>query len=223
MLKENKEKLKNALIEVANREADEAAASDAQQVYLSLTIQKKARKLIQETDGHRCRVNKKVVMLIAAALIIALCSVASYTCREHILSFVNRACEDYTTVTVKDQYNNKIQTDTTIEMIYTLGYVPEGYKEIEFNENRIIIQTVWRNEEGDMLVFIQEILSNNNCFDTKKSECKNFNSKVIQHNCEEQKTIVTWIDSNYQYKLYWTGLISEDEIQSIMSGIAKRN
>ena len=136
MLKENKEKLKNALIEVANREADEAAASDTQDVCLSLSFQEKARKLIQETDGHRCRVNKKVVMLIAAALIIALCSVASYTCREHILSFINRTCEDYTTVTVKDQYNNKVRTNTTIEMIYTLSYVPKGYKEIAVSLGR---------------------------------------------------------------------------------------
>ena len=223
MLKENKEKLKNALIEVANREADEAAASDTQEVYLSLSFQEKARKLIQETDGHRCRVSRRVVVLIAAALIIALCSIAAYMCRDQILSFTTRTFEDYKAVTVKNQYNNKVQTHTTIETIYTLGYVPEGYKEIEFNKNKIIIQTIWENEEGNTLILIQEVLNNNNCFDTEKSECKNISPTIILHSCKKQQGIVAWIDSSYQYKLYWTGLISEDEIQSILSGITERN
>lgn len=223
MRKENKEKLKNALIEVANREADEAAASDSQQVHLSLSFQEKARKLIQETDGHRCRVSRRAVVLIAAAMIISLCSVAAYTCREHVLSFVDKTFKDHKTVTVEDQHNNRVQMNTTVETVYTLGYVPEGYKEIKFEKRKIIVQTVWENEEGNTLILVQEALNNNNFFDTEKSECENINSAIILHSCNEQQEIVAWIDSSYQYKLYWTGLISEKEIQSILSGITERN
>lgn len=223
MLKENKEKLKNALIEIANREADEAAASDTQEVYLSLSFQEKARKLIQETDGHRCRVSRKVVVLIAAALIIALCSIAAYMCRDQILSFATRTFEDYKAVTVKNQYNNKVQTHTTIETIYTLDCVPEGYKEIKFEDKKTIIQTIWRNEEEKILVLTQESLNNNRCFDVEQSDCKNDSLNIIQYSYKEKEGVIVWIDSNYQYKLYWTGVISEDEIQAILSGIAIRN
>lgn len=223
MLKENKEKIKNALIEVANREADEAAASDTQEVYLSLSFQEKARKLIQETDGHRCRVSRKVVVLIAAALIIALCSIAAYMCRDQILSFTTRTFEDYKAVTVKNQYNNKVQTHTTIETIYTLGYVPERYKEIKFEEKKTVIQTVWKNEEEKILVLTQELLNNNRCFDVEQSDCKNDSLNIIQYSYKEKEGAIVWIDSNYQYKLYWTGVISEDEIQAILSGIAIRS
>lgn len=223
MLKENKEKLKNALIEVANREADEAAASDTQEVYLSLSFQEKARKLIQETDGHRCRVSRKVVVLIAAALIIALCSIAAYMCRDQVLSFATRTFEDYKAVTVKNQYNNKVQTHTTIETIYTLGYVPERYKEIKFEEKKTVIQTVWKDEEEKILVLTQELLNNNRCFDVEQSDCKNDSLNIIQYSYKEKEGAIVWIDSNYQYKLYWTGVISEDEIQAILSGIAIRS
>ena len=223
MLKENKEKLKNALIEVANREADEAATSDTQEVYLSLSFQEKAKKLIQETDGHRCRVSRRVVVLIAAALIIALCSIAAYMCRDQILSFATKTFVDYKAVTVKNQYNNKVQTHTTIETIYTLGYVPERYKEIKFEEKKTVIQTVWKNEEEKILVLTQELLNNNRCFDVEQSDCKNDSLNIIQYSYKEKEGAIVWIDSNYQYKLYWTGVISEDEIQAILSGIAIRS
>lgn len=223
MLKENKEKLKNALIEVANREADEAATSDTQEVYLSLSFQEKVKKLIQETDGHRCRASRRVVVLIAAALIIALCSIAAYMCRDQILSFATRTFEDHKTVTVKDQYNNKVQTHTTIETIYTLGYVPEEYKEIEFNKNKIIIQTVWKNEEGNLLVLVQESLKNSRYFDIEKANCINNSKKIIQYNDKNKEKNVTWMDADYRYKLYWNGLLSEDELWSIISGIIERN
>lgn len=223
MLKENKEKLKNALIEVANREADEAATSDTQEVYLSLSFQEKAKKLIQETDGHRCRVSRRVVVLIAAALIIALCSIAAYMCRDQILSFATKTFVDYKAVTVKNQYNNKVQTYTTIETVYTLGYVPEGYQEIEFKEKKIIIQTTWKNEEGNILVLVQEPLKNSRYFDLEKANCTDNGQKIIQYSDKNKEKIVIWMDASYRYKLYWNGLLSEDEIQSIVSGTTKRN
>ena len=94
-----------------------------------------------------------VAILIAAALLLVGCT--AYVYREEIKGFIIEMHDKFVKVNFDVDLD---EVPKSIEVEYTLGYVPEGFKQVKRVVSSNVNYQEWNNEEGESIVFIQGIL-----------------------------------------------------------------
>ena len=80
-------------------------------------------------------------------------SVGVYAVRKPIVEFFLNVKEKFSEVFFEQEAIDN--APDTIETVYTLGYVPDGYELIERKIKETYVKTVWRNTNGEEIIFHQ--------------------------------------------------------------------
>jgi hypothetical protein len=157
---------------------------------------------------------------VAAAVLIAFtCSMTVSAVRTPVVNFLTNAYDQFTEILFDDADIEK--APSTIETVYTLGYVPEGYElHLESLEKKAS-SFVWKNIDGDSVEFDQLLLGIRITVDNEVNEFVHFDVDGTEILFKEKygKKTYFWNTNEYQFCLYITDedISTEDGIELIRS------
>ncbi len=101
-------------------------------------------------------IGKRVAGFAAAMLIAFSCSMTVKAIREPVVEFFANIYEKFVEIFFEE--DDIAKAPDTIETVYTLGYVPEGYELIEQKIANSGVDFTWQNSKGEIICFSQDIL-----------------------------------------------------------------
>ena len=219
MEKSNLELFKQALNEAWDNKirrevescTEEIVTSDrhnaAMQAILNGTYDKSAKWKLTRT--------KVVAILVAAALLLASCAVIY---RNEIRDIVEEIFEDFSKAT----YSSEETDGETIEEVYELSYVPEGYVLEETFEDSLIVKYKFVDSNNNVLTFEQRALDYSSfLFDVESGYALllNVDNISIYHKTTKASHFYLWNNGHYSIELRSNIKISDEELISIIRGI----
>lgn len=213
-----------ALIEAENKEISKLKGEDEIEWEFSEKFENSMNKLIRKNNHIRLSTRRTVRRGLLAA-IIALIAVFSglmsvSATREPIVNFIMNKFGGTTEIKASESY---IPTHKTIEKNYIITDIPEGYALYLYEENEHDNLTVWKNANGSILEFSQDLLSLSFSIDNK------FNCKKLEINgyeafyyTGENFACLVWTDGEYWFKVYGTA-DAEDYIMTAPYHIIEKN
>ena len=126
------------------------------------------------------------------------------------------------------QYYFSGKDDVEIEKKeYYLGYIPEGYEEVERYENKSEIMIVYSNSEGKLLdLFYMDSSSNAHMFlnqtDAEKATVSGNSADFYESEDEEVSNDLVWIDEENGMLFSVSGFFSKEELIRIAESIQER-
>ena len=157
---------------------------------------------------------KVIAILVAAALLLASCAVIY---RNEIRDLIEEIFEDFS----KTTYSSEETDGETIEEVYELSYVPEGYVLEEAKITPIYVKYTFINS-NNILVFEQKVLDYSSfLFDVESgySLCLSDNELDIYYKITKESHFYLWNDGYYSIKMHSTTPLSDEELQLIIYGI----
>lgn len=166
-------------------------------------------------------VGKRIAMI---AVVIALAfglSMSVSAVREPVVKFFVHIYERF----VEFFYDDDVVTKapSTIETIYTLGYVPEGYELESCSIEKMATCFIWINEAGEQIVFSQGLLCEYSLMDNENSNYEIMSVNDITMAVLEKGSIryCYWNAKNYRFILHMPSDISRDVFDSLINSIIK--
>ena len=124
-----------------------------------------------------------------------------------------------------DDGNQNQSSVSSIEDVYTLTYVPEGYEQTYELVTSFSIVYRWKNGNGDMLVFEQFVLDNSKfILDVQEGEqlyIKDYETTVYYRVIGSSNYYI-WNDGYYSLTLESSTKLDDNILYSIFSGIIKK-
>ena len=157
---------------------------------------------------------KILISLIAAAILLTGCAVF----RERIAGLF---------LTVGDGFVN-VEGDVTpdapkeIEHAYVPSYIPDGFTEVEREEEWYMVKTVWKNESEDSIEITQQVINGSEFgADTKYATVEKIEfSKFVAYNVEGNNySIFYWSDGYYIFSLRATPNIAKNTAINIIESL----
>lgn len=161
---------------------------------------------------------------IAAAMLIAFsCAMTVKAVREPVVEFFTNIYEKFVEIIFGE--DDIAKAPDTIETVYTLGFIPDGYEMDRFFIDQYMTKMTWKNENGDRLVLSQGILDGSFIIDTEES-----NNHIIEWNnkkiaCSEKYGTkhFFWNSDEYEFSLTMSSNISEEEALALIDSLKKYN
>ena len=168
-------------------------------------------------------VGKRIAMI---AVVIALAfglSMSVSAVREPVVKFFVHIYERF----VEFFYDDDVVTKapSTIETVYTLGYVPEGYELESCNIADIVTRMAWVNDVGEKIVFSQRTLDGNNLLDYENVDYEIVyieDIKIALANKNEVRYCF-WNCEEYRYSLIVPETLSFDIVILLINSITLSN
>lgn len=183
---------KKAILEGISKKYEKELSLNQETVNCSEKHYSKMNEILNR--GETYEKNKKfnrhtwIAILIAAALLLTSCSV--YIFREQIFDFIEEIYDKY----IKVSYNEEQKGDgETIEEVYAVNYVPEGYELKEEISNPLMVYYMWENAAGETIVFEQFNLSSSEFL----LDGEQGSTMIFEHN--QLKIYCRQIDNSYYY------------------------
>ncbi len=215
--------LRDALIEAMLREFDRDMEKCEESPICSPEHYKKMSEIVGfdvTKPRRKPRMRKKVIIfIIAAALALTGCVAVFY---RQIGNFIEEVYEKYIKVHFVEETP---AAPTEIEDVYTLTYVPEGYKLAKQSINAIHIRQEYSNEAKDTIVFEQNAINSTICIlDAEKGKTIFIEHKNILIYCKtiKDKYYYLWNTSFYQFSICSRYSLDEREIVKIIEGITTK-
>ena len=158
---------------------------------------------------------KIAAILVAAALLLASCAVIY---RNEIRDFVEEIFEDFSKVTYSE---NDAADGKTIEEVYELTYVPEGYVLEESNVTKLLVRYKYVNG-NDTLVFEQRALDYTSfIFDIENGYTLllNNNGTDVYYKATGEYDYYLCNTGTYSLKIRSSTQIQSEELKLIIDGI----
>ena len=217
MDKSNLELFKQAIIEglsqkfdsVVNNYTDEIVCSEKHNIAMRTIVYGK-------TNSKRtCSSKMKLIaILVAAALLLTSCGII----------FRNEIREIFEEFFVKLTYSSDDTGEDTIDAVYQLGYLPEGYSLSNEIIRPLRVQYEYVNEKGDYIWFEQRIVYGSDfIIDTESGYSKIIELKDydVYYKNTDKKHAYIWNDGKYSMKLSSSTKLSDNEIVLLLEGIIK--
>ena len=215
MNKKDLELFKQAIDEGISNRFDKLAAACTEEIVCSerhnLAMQAIVYGKIDTTRTWSPRMKRVVAILVAAALLLTSCGIIFRDeIREVFEEFFVKLSFD------SDDYNK------TIEEIYVLTYLPEGYALEEENISNTVVTYIFVNSTNDRLFFEQRIINGSDFIIDNESgysiiqEIEKYEVYQINNNIEY---FYVWKKENYSIKIKSNIKISNEEILHIIEGI----
>ena len=161
----------------------------------------------------------KIAIAIIAAAVVALTSCVAAIYHRQIGNFIEEFYEKYIKVHSADETTT---APTEIEDVYTLTYLPDGYELIEKEINESFVFHKYRNNFGDLIIFVQSINNKTNLF----VDSENGDTTIIyQPNLSvylrtiENKNYYRWRDKAYTFSICTNNVLTNIEVTKIIDGI----
>ena len=135
------------------------------------------------------RMRRVVAILVAAALLLTSCGIIF---REEIR-------EVFEELFVSLYFKDDSEAPRTIEEIYTLGYVPEGYVLDQELKDSLAVKYVFKNENNDVFTFVQNTIHGEFVIDSEEgySEFVAVGEKRVYYRFSGEHHHYVWSDGKY--------------------------
>lgn len=156
-----------------------------------------------------------VAILVAIALAFTSCGIIFHNEMRQLLENV---CDFFVALT----YTEDDAIGTTIEEVYELGYLPEGYSLTKEKATTVRIQYEFKNENGDYLWFEQKLLDGTDFVvdsDEVYTRIDNIENYEVYYRYTGEKHVYIWNDGKYSMNFNSTTQISTDEIVLMLKGL----
>lgn len=215
----NLELFKQALSEGLSSKIDSVANEYTEEIVCSEKHNLAMRAIVYgKTDTKRFwspKMKRIIAILVAAALILTSCGIIF---RNEIRDFAENIYEFF----VKISYSESDPNGVSIEEVYKLTYIPEGY----YLEEEIILAVntsyIFTNSDGSTILFDQYILDGTNFFIdiengyTKIVDIQNYE---IYYKFADKYHYYLWNDGKYALSLRSSVKLSNEDIMLILDGI----
>ena len=216
MDKKDLELFKQAIDEGFSNRFDKLAAACTEEIVCSEKHNLAMRAIIYgKADTKRTwspRMKRIVAILVAAALLLTSCGII----------FRNEIKEIFSDFFVSVKYDNNDKIGQTLDNIYYLSYVHDGY----FIEDEIIgslfVQYRYVDDDNHVIVFTQNIMNGMEyIFDSENgySEIIEIDKMKVYYRYTGEMHIFAWSDGDYSLKLNSNNKLTNDEIAKIVGGI----
>ena len=214
--KTNQELFKQALVEGVSRRIDREIAACDEEVVFSRRHIKNMERIVKGKTPKK-PINKKMVAILVAAAVLLLAGCAIIY-RDQIRDFITNVKEFF----VEIKFDEGENESRTIDEIYELTYVPDGYELENQIIGRQLIQYVFVDSEGHKIKFIQQSLDASNFYvDVENSD--NVITEIGNYSVYSRQTNGTyyylWNDGKYALQVYATIELSDNELTSIINGL----
>lgn len=161
------------------------------------------------------RMRRVVAILVAAALLLTSCGIIF---REEIR-------EVFDELFVSLYFKDDSEAPRTIEEIYTLGYVPEGYLLEKEMLGTGTISYIYKNEKDKVLTFSQSVVNSlEYVIDSEEgySKLENFGEIKVYYRVTSGRHHYIWSDGKYSMKLNTSEQLTDEEIILIIEEITTK-
>ena len=219
MDKNNLELFKQAVAEGFSNKIDSIASSYTEEIVCSEQHEIAMRTIIHGKIGEKTAKSLKtkriIAILIAAALLLTSCGIIF---RNEIRDIFESIYDFFVAVS----YTEEDSDGETIEEIYKLGYVPEGYSLEKEITTPVFIRYKFTNQNGDYLWFEQTLIDGTDfVVDSESGYTKilDVENYEIYYRSTDKKHFYIWNDGKYSIKLSSSTELSNDIIISVVKGI----
>lgn len=164
-------------------------------------------------------VGRRVASVLIAIGLLSVLSVSVYAARAPISQFISKTYDKY--IEFFFGQSDVEKAPSTIETVYTLGYVPEGYELDSQSIEREATVSIWQKKDGNSIKLNQDILTAVSTLDKEDRDIVSYNIEDIQILFKEKygKKIYFWNTNEYQFQLYIVDddISAEDGIELIRS------
>ncbi len=216
MDKGNLELFKQALNEGVSNKFDKMAAECTEEIVYSDRHKITMRTIVYgKADTKRVRSPKMkliVAILVTVALLLTSCGII----------FRNQIREIFKEFFVSLTYEGDEESQQTIQEVYYLSYVPEGYKLEKERITSMRVKYEFVNETRDALCFEQRTLTLSNYYidsESGYSKIESIDEYDIYYRPEEHYHCYIWNDGKYSMKLISNEKLSKEDIVLILDGI----
>lgn len=216
MDKSNLELFKQAISEglskkfdrVVNSYTDEVVCSEKHDIAMRTIVYGKAN----TKRAWSPKMKRIIAILIAAALLLTSCGII----------FRNEIREVFENFFVKLTYSSDGTESKTIDEVYELTYLPEGYTLEKERITPISTQYNFVNKKGDSIKFWQRILNSSEFFldiESGYSKILEIEEYDIYYRFTDTYHCYVWNDEKYYMKLTSSRQLSNDDVILILEGI----
>ncbi|MBR6744570.1 MAG: DUF4367 domain-containing protein [Clostridia bacterium] len=140
--------------------SEEELKSELQLLYKKAGLQQK-----RKSPWMFRTVGRRVASVLIAIGLFSVVSASVYAARAPMVQFLSKTYDKY--IEFFFGQSDVEKSPSTIETIYTLGLVPEGYVEKSCNITDSLTHTVWSNEKDQQIVFRQRTLNGSTTVDNE--------------------------------------------------------
>lgn len=187
-------------------------------------FEKSMDKLIKKNNRIQLSTRRTVTKSLLAAIIaivvafVGLMSVSAT--REPIIEFVKKVFPQFNEITLSEK--SPLSVDT-IEMEYTLTYLPEGFNLDTYQKDDYSVFSVWKNDAGDEIAFSQNILDTSYNIDNEHDYQElTINDYEAYLNEYESNLLLVWTNGVYWFKLT-VPTNYQNEMIAISESISEKN
>ena len=216
MDKSNLELFKQALNEAVSNKFDNMTASYREEIVCSEKHNLAMRAIVYgKADTKRTwspRMKRIISILVAAALLLTSCGII----------FRNEIREIFEEFFVKISYSEEDNSNNTVEEIYELNYIPDGYALKEENTSPLSVVYKFVDIDGNIISFEQYVLGRSDfVVDSESGYSKIINVEKydLYYRYNDTYHSYIWNDSKYTLRLKSSTPLSIETIILIIDGI----
>ena len=160
---------------------------------------------------------KVAAILVAAALLLASCAVIY---RNEIRDFVEEIFADFTKLT----YSDKDIDGQTIETVYELTYVPNGYVLKDTVITPTLVRYKFINSSNNMLIYEQKILSASFMFNNENGYnlLMSLDEVDIYYKTADNYHYYLWNNCEYSFLISTNDQLSNEDIDQMINNIVAK-
>ena len=160
---------------------------------------------------------KVAAILVAAALLLASCAVIY---RNEIRDFVEEIFADFTKLT----YSDKDIDGQTIETVYELTYVPNGYVLKDTVITPTLVRYKFINSSSNMLIYEQKILSASFMFNNENGYnlLMSLDEVDIYYKTADNYHYYLWNNGEYSFLISTNDQLSNEDIDQMINNIVAK-
>lgn len=219
MDKTNLELFKQALSEGLDNRFQSEIDNCSENIVCSRKHKIAMKAIIKGCDTNRKvwapRTRKIVAILVAAALLLVSCAIIY---RNEIRDFIEEIYESFAIVTYSEGENK----ETTLEEIYELTYIPEGYILQKSEIASIVSRAVFSNSSGDTILFDQCILDSSNFYidvENGYTLVMEIENPEVYYKNAQNRHYYIWNDGKYAMTFISTFELPTEELQLMINNV----
>ena len=205
------EGLSNKIDSITNSCSEEIVYSEKHKLAMRIIVHGK----IGRKSATSLKVRRIIAILVAAALLLTSCGII-------FRNEIREIFEDIYDFFVAVSYTEEDSDGTTIEEVYKLGYLPEGYYLENSITRTLCIQYKFANESGDYLWFEQKLIDGTDFYvDSESGYTKilDVENYEVYYRNTDKKHFYIWNDGKYSLKLFSNTEMTNNEILLLIKGI----
>ena len=212
-----------ALMEAERLDNAELPGEDEIEWEFSEKFEKSMDKLIRKNNRIRLSTRRTVTKGLLAALIASIVIFAALmsvtASREPIIEFVKKIFPQFNEITLNEA---SVPPVDTIETEYTLSYLPDSFELDTYQKSDYSVFSVWKNAEGDKILFTQSILDSNYIIDNEHDYQELEINGIKAYWTENEYTCeLRWSDGDYCFVIKVPSSIKSD-IVTIQQNVSEK-